>query len=63
MRLCKLQKLLYYFHRTTGCFNGRFGLFADCIHFESNFTFQFTVTQDFYLVCSSNQAIDVKIFH
>ena len=41
--------LFYYFYCTTGCFNSSFCFFTYCIYFESEFTFQFSITRIFTL--------------
>ena len=62
MRRCNLVKLLYYFHRTTGCFNSRLGFFTHCIYPEGEFFFQFTITQYFHPVSLCDQAVDIQVF-
>src|SRR4029078_13448545 len=36
--------------------------FADCVYFESDFTFKLTITKDLYFVGSADQPVGVKCF-
>lgn len=61
MRRCNLANLLYYFHRAACRFDGGFSFFADSIHFKSEFTFQFTITENFDFIVLAQQPVHVKI--
>ena len=63
MRLCKLHEI--YFTISTeppAASMADFGFFTHCIHFESQFAFQFTIPSIFTLSVLADQSIDIKIF-
>ena len=60
-RWANIVNLFNYLYRTTCCFNGCFSGGTDGIHFEYEFTFQLTVTQQFNIVRLTDYAIDIKV--